>query len=115
MTRTRGSRPAVVARWRERLERWRKSGESIAEFCRREGLSPPSFYLWRRRLAEEASAPRGTGRAFLPVEVVADGSAPFGAECELVLEGLVCRVPRGLDDDSLRRLIRMLREEAARC
>lgn len=36
--------------WRERFERQRSSGLSVAEFCRQEGLSPHGFYVWRRRL-----------------------------------------------------------------
>lgn len=117
MTGKRGSRPAVAARWRERLGRWRKSGQSIAEFCRGEGVSQPSFYLWRRRLTDEAPVTvGGTGRAFLPVEIVGESPlAATGHECELLVGGLVCRVPRGLNDDALRRLIRLLREEDARC
>jgi transposase-like protein len=42
--------------WRERLDRFSRSGLSIAEFCRRHQLSPPSFYLWRKRLAHHGSA-----------------------------------------------------------
>jgi hypothetical protein len=112
----------VVARWRERLARWRASGLSVAEFSRREGVHPVSFYGWRRRL--EGKSQRGrrgtrTSQAFLPVEVVADmsgGNASLSAsECELVLGSLVCRVPLGVDEAALRRLIRILREEASRC
>jgi hypothetical protein len=42
---------ALAARWRERIDRWRSSGLSVAEFCRREGISEPSFFAWRKRLA----------------------------------------------------------------
>jgi hypothetical protein len=40
--------------WRQRLVRSEKSEHSIKEFCRQEGVSPQSFYLWRRRLATQA-------------------------------------------------------------
>lgn len=36
--------------WRAVLERQRQSGLSIRAFCRREGISEPSFYAWRREL-----------------------------------------------------------------
>jgi hypothetical protein len=42
----------LAAEWRARLGRWRRSRLSIAEFCRREQLSQPSFFAWRRRLAD---------------------------------------------------------------
>ncbi len=35
--------------------------------------------------------------------------------CELVLGSLVCRVPRDVDEEWLRRLIRLFHEEASRC
>ena len=42
-------------RWRGLLQRQGSSGLSIAAFCRREGVSQPSFYAWRRRLRVEAT------------------------------------------------------------
>jgi hypothetical protein len=122
MARKKGTRPAVAARWEERVARQRRSGLSVAEFCRRERVHPVSFYNWRRRL--EGVTQRGRGgsrisRAFLPLELVAEESAPAGARspqmCELVLGSLVCRVPRELDEDGLRHLVRVLLQEASRC
>lgn len=50
----------VVRQWRDRVGRWRRSGLSIVEFCRREGISQASFFAWRKRLAGEDAA-RGRG------------------------------------------------------
>jgi transposase-like protein len=36
--------------WRAVLDRQRRSGLSIRAFCRREAISPASFYSWRREL-----------------------------------------------------------------
>ena len=61
----RGSNKSAV--WRERLRRYARSGLTVAEFCRREGVSVPSFYQWRRRLADASPvagstrSPRGPG------------------------------------------------------
>jgi hypothetical protein len=38
--------------WQRRLHRFQKSRQSIAAFCREEGVSEPSFYLWRKRLIQ---------------------------------------------------------------
>jgi len=38
--------------WRRRLRRFHKSRQSVTTFCRQEGVSPCSFYLWKKRLAE---------------------------------------------------------------
>jgi hypothetical protein len=46
---------ALRTRWRERISRWRQSGVSIAEFCRREEISQPSFFAWRKRLTSRVA------------------------------------------------------------
>lgn len=35
----------------ERLDRFRRSGQTVAQFCDAEGVSAPSFYVWKRTLA----------------------------------------------------------------
>jgi Transposase len=40
--------------WRQRINRQRESGLSIAEFCRRENVSAHSFYVWRQNIREGA-------------------------------------------------------------
>jgi transposase-like protein len=45
----------VWDQWRQRMKRQRASGLSVAEFCRGEGVSPHSFYVWKGKLRETAS------------------------------------------------------------
>ena len=86
--------------WRERLGRFNKGDWTVAEFCRREGVSNPSFYQWRKRLRQGdrqarrveqedpgASAAEVPGR-FLPVNV----AGLSAAEIELP-NGIKIRVP----------------------
>ena len=45
--------PAAAGRrrqWQERLQRFERSGKSVAEFCKAESVSAWSLYDWRRRL-----------------------------------------------------------------
>jgi hypothetical protein len=61
------SRPVTQAlwnQWRRRIERQTVSGRSIAEFCRREKVSPPAFYAWKRKLRDAASGGDGSGKDF---------------------------------------------------
>lgn len=37
--------------WRQRLDGHKESGLSIRAYCRREGISEPLFYWWRREIA----------------------------------------------------------------
>ena len=45
--------------WHERVRRQAQSGQSIAEFCRREGITAASFYMWRGRHRSRAVAAVG--------------------------------------------------------
>ncbi len=66
--------------WREVLRRQAQSGLSVAEFCRREGMSQPSFYAWRRTISRRDrqgarhSSRRPPAIGFLPLRVA--GSLP---------------------------------------
>jgi transposase-like protein len=43
--------PTKADEWQWRLSRFQQSQLTVAAFCRQEGVSAPSFYLWRKRLA----------------------------------------------------------------
>lgn len=123
--------------WRERLARWRRFGGSVGEFCRREQVSQASFFQWRKRLAGDVASSRDEGEprtpAFVPVQVVAPPSmahqvvAPPGVAHQVValpsvaprieirLGRLRLGVPTTIDEQSLRQLIRVIREEADAC
>lgn len=49
------SRCERVTLWLYRLAQHAASGESVAEFCGREGISTVSFYQWKRRLSPQAA------------------------------------------------------------
>ena len=70
---SRGMNTQKRSEWHERLRRFARSKLSVAEFCRRERVSTPSFYQWRRKLADSSSgspARRSPARAsFVPVQV----------------------------------------------
>lgn len=42
--------PRKLAAWRQRFERFSKSGLAVVPFCEREGVSTASFYHWRKKL-----------------------------------------------------------------
>ena len=47
----RGMDPVKVQLWHKRFARFKYSGQTVDRFCRDEGVSVPSFYLWRKKLA----------------------------------------------------------------
>lgn len=46
----RGSSPQKIKEWTSRLERFAESKQTVGEFCRHEGVSEASLYLWKKRL-----------------------------------------------------------------
>jgi hypothetical protein len=40
--------------WRERITAQERSGLSVQQFCKEQGLNNPSFYYWRKRLRQPA-------------------------------------------------------------
>ena len=45
------SKSERVELWLDRLQRHSRSDQTIAQFCAAEGVSAPSFYQWKQRLA----------------------------------------------------------------
>jgi hypothetical protein len=81
--------------WRGQIEGQATSGLSARQWCRREQLSEPSFYAWRRKLAQrdrERSAPdsRAASSGFLPIQLTS--FATSHVELQLT-SGLVIRIP----------------------
>ena len=50
------------AEWRKRLERFTRSGLTVARFCDGERASVASFYYWRKKLGQTASGRRTPSR-----------------------------------------------------
>jgi hypothetical protein len=105
--------------WFKRVERWRESGLSAAEFAAEVGINAGSLRHWgwrvnadRRREAAKRALSEGT---LTFVEVAAPPAEPspvpaaanaLPEKLELVLpSGLVVRIPPGFAIEALRRLL----------
>ena len=118
MSNRRGTR----SRMERLISRWRKSGSSCTAFARANGVSVSTFFYWKRRLesaksgAKERAEVRSTSTRFLPVRVVESSTSPepgVAGLVELVLEtGERIRLTEGVSEETLRRVIRILRERA---
>ena len=49
----RGLSPIKVQEWTGRLLRFQDSDVTVAQFCRSEGVSQPSFYQWKNKLRDQ--------------------------------------------------------------
>src|SRR4051794_38276719 len=110
------SRQARREWWRRQIQRQQEGSLTVAEFCRRLGVSTVSFYAWKRRFSEAAPAspldperpsarsmPAANGAstpAFLPVSILDAG--PAGQlEVELANDCIV-RLKGSVDPELLR-------------
>lgn len=90
---------ATREQWAKRVESWKRSGLTAAQFASRHGLSPRSLSWWKWRLSTSA-------RAAPPVVEVVALTRQSGDPFELVLgERVRVRVPAGFDAEDLRRLL----------
>jgi hypothetical protein len=97
---------AKHASWAARLRRFASSGLGVREFCRREGLSEPNFYFWRKRLsgpmatrADAGGMRHGPEPLFLPVRIVPEVSSGGGrGQCVNVEHGPVQQAHGGRID-----------------
>jgi hypothetical protein len=97
--------------WRGMVGRWRRSGRTVRAFCAEHGLSEPSFYAWRRTLADrvQQAAREDELPPFVPLRVLSAAPASVGLEV-VVGPGQVVRVPPDFDAVTLQRLLAVLRE-----
>ncbi len=89
--------------WAKRVQRWKQSGLTAAAFARREGLNAGTLAWWSSKL----------GRAQRAAPPVVEVVVPPRVETTLTVEmrgGARLTVPVGFDEDTLRRLLRLLEE-----
>lgn len=61
-------------KWQELFREQRKSGKSVAQFCRETGISENQWHYWRARVESPREAPQPkfvrVGEAAAPIEIV---------------------------------------------
>ncbi|HLI86886.1 MAG TPA: hypothetical protein VKV17_23470 [Bryobacteraceae bacterium] len=91
--------------WAERIAAQGRSGMSVKQFCREQGLTEWSFYGWRKRLQE-----RGPVRFALVERSARRQDRTTEAVLELVLAtGARLRIGSGVDAATLRTVLDALR------
>jgi hypothetical protein len=98
--------PGLWDAWRKRLQRFDRCQLTLAEFCRREGLTVGAFYTWRRKLRPKPVADQPTRPTFVPLRLAASADRSSTArEVRLQLpNGTRVRLAQP-DEGSLRALI----------
>lgn len=90
--------------WAERIARQQRSGFSVKQFCKEQGVSEYSFYSWRKRLRES-----GPVRFALVERSARRQERTMEATLELVLvNGERLRIGAGVDPNTLRTVLDVL-------
>jgi hypothetical protein len=60
--------------WSEHLRRFSRSRLTVTEFCEAEGVSVPSFYLWRKKISSRGQQGRAQPKqparqSFVPLQI----------------------------------------------
>jgi hypothetical protein len=99
--------PERVRVWRDLLNAWKRSGQTVNGFCRDRKLTRSNFDRWRRILADGPTKPKAPSPRFVPLRVVAEPMA------EVVLpSGVVLRLPLTSSPDAVTRLVAAVRAAA---
>jgi transposase len=106
--------------WRKRITEALRSGLSVREFCRRQGVPEAQFYSWRRKLSDRKGrqvrrrrpAVTKVGQTFA---LVTDGTGALEQiGVELVwADGRRLRIGPGVDEATLRTVLAVV--ESGRC
>jgi transposase-like protein len=96
--------------WQMVLETFKTSTLSVRQFCKQEGLTEPTFYAWRKKLAENNESAKGQKKD-LPSQSFIEVAMPRedASFLELILaSGNSLRIPHGIESKTLTDVISAL-------
>ena len=101
----RGKGRLQADQWRERIAEQQRSGLSIKQFCKQQGIAEHRFYDWRKRLRDKQAV------RFALVDRASVGRESAAEAClEILLpSGERLRVGAGVDAGTLRVVLEALR------
>jgi len=109
----------LETQWRSTLRKHAKSRLSVRQFCRREQIREPSFYYWRRIIAQRDSQAKSKPtvrrrskrkaagqQAFVPVVLNANDAEGQHTSIVIELRGQrTLRVPESIEPTHLARIV----------
>ncbi|HTQ39765.1 MAG TPA: hypothetical protein VMJ32_12120 [Pirellulales bacterium] len=105
--------------WRKALARRMRSGLTVPEFCKREGLVATTYQHWRREIVRrDALLPavrskrrrRSLSAAFVPVKLAESGTGSMYPAEVLLPNGITLHLAASIDQTTLSTLLTALRE-----
>lgn len=101
--------PANLELWQERISECRRSGMTVAEWCKKQGISDKTYYYWHRKLAKLQNL---TGDAVPSTFYEISGNIRNTAEITATLHcgGVDADIYSGADEETLLRLCKAIKQ-----
>lgn len=100
-----------IEEWTRRLARYEASSETVARFCHREGVSVPSFYVWKKKLRPRPASSVAASPRFVAVQITP--TVPVSTRRETVVRlGRGIRIEFGSDLQVVEAVVKQLLQTA---
>ena len=99
----RSADPSRRELWLARMRRYSQCELTVAQFCRHERVSVPSFYQWKKKLADATESSQAVADKFVPVRVT--GPAPSVTPILRLPGGAFIELPGTLGREQLAELV----------
>ena len=109
----------LEATWRNRLDEQVRCGQSVREWCARQGVTADRFYYWKRRLRASVLTGVSTGsspkKPFGPFARVEVASPPVRSGISIRMGQASIELEPDFDPEMLRRVVGALEPRLERC
>ena len=92
------------------MSRWRRSGQTAADFAARERLEVGTLRWWSSRLGRDTRAEHGAAK-LVPLEVTVASAVSRDVTLEIAVGSAIVRCEVGADVSYVAALVRALRED----
>jgi hypothetical protein len=101
------SRKGLRREWRKRIQEWKSSGVSAAQWCRDNNITACQFYYWRAQFEPQPKSAQDAVPSGEFIELKLESESDSGVVIEL--DGVQLRVSSSFDERTLLRCLQILR------
>lgn len=94
--------------WKQKINEWKATQASMAEYCRQKNLSYWSFRIWKKRLESDSIPPQS--KPFVKLGIPGAIKIDLTSSLEIHLGKLWLKVPDNFNENSLQRILTILQK-----
>lgn len=103
---------AKLTEWAEKVRACRSSGQTVAGWCREQGISSKTYYNWEREVLWLAEKERGGGvqeSGIVALRVVNESEEKIGTAARIHVGEVTIEIEKGADAGTIRAIIEGIR------